>query len=349
MYRQFISFVAMSAANSAFALSATLTDLGTVSKVDSYSIGVDLNNQGTVVGSSGNTTPAPSAIWEGGTLRQISPANPFLSLVAVNDHGQIAGTSPVSGMARSAILMEGSSVVYLGAINGGGYSEAADINNLGHIVGQASFNPGTVAPEHGFLWTGGAMTDMGEFRPQAINDADISVGTIGSDGRLSAAMWANGTISVLNPSVGSAYGKALDINTVGAVVGNSYRLSNGLSGYEIDQATLWVDGKAVPLISDVGINSFATGINDFGQIVGNMQDRSWYGSESNYRAFLWQNDEIIDLDQLVSSSNPGWHIQRAAAINNRGQILAQGTFSGGQSHAVLISLHPYPSPQQTSC
>ena len=58
-------------------------------------------------------------------------------------------------------------------------------------------------------------------------------------------------------------------------------------------------------------------MNDAGQVVG----------QADTRAFLWQGDRLIDLNTHLPPQS-GWSLYGANAINNRGQIVGWGTYSG---------------------
>lgn len=78
---------------------------------------------------------------------------------------------------------------------------------------------------------------------------------------------------------------------------------------------LWTpDGKITqigPLPGDAF--SLAYGINDQGQVVGQSIDAS-----GNSRAFIWQNGQISDLNEMVPPGSP--YLVFAGDINNRGEI-----------------------------
>jgi probable HAF family extracellular repeat protein len=77
-------------------------------------------------------------------------------------------------------------------------------------------------------------------------------------------------------------------------------------------------------------------INDSNWIVG----RSWHtGSNPNITsAFIWRNGAMTDLSSLILTKS-GITIARASAINNAGQIAAQG-----EPGHVGVLLTPAPGP-----
>jgi probable HAF family extracellular repeat protein len=71
--------------------------------------------------------------------------------------------------------------------------------------------------------------------------------------------------------------------------------------------------------------TFATAINDRGQVVGQSGTAS---GESH--GFLWENGQMTDLGAL-----PGAVSSIALGINNRGQVVGQSTANFEQFHAFL--------------
>ncbi len=103
------------------------------------------------------------------------------------------------------------------------------------------------------------------------------------------------------------------INSAGQVVGTS-SASNGSS-----QAVLYSNGHLTNLGTLTGENaSFASGINNSGQIVGGAgpTNQSWT------KAFFYSNGQMTDLSSLVTSGATG--VLDPVAINDSGQIAGNG-------------------------
>jgi probable HAF family extracellular repeat protein len=82
--------------------------------------------------------------------------------------------------------------------------------------------------------------------------------------------------------------------------------------------------------------SYAIGVNDYGQVVGQSCD-----ADSNCSAFLWQDGEMWNLNGLVASES-GLYMTEADDINNLGEIVGSMTqFSSGNTPAYLAV--PIPS------
>src|SRR4051794_3755750 len=115
-----------------------------------------------------------------GTLNQAIPAS---SGSAINDAGQVAGTSFSPGFpyqpASAAFLYSNGGMINLTPF--ARFGGASGINNAGQVVGTFQDSTG---PLHGFLYSNGRTTDLGtfggNFALSGINNAGQIVGT--SDG-----------------------------------------------------------------------------------------------------------------------------------------------------------------------
>ena len=150
---------------------------------------------------------------------------------------------------------------------------AQEINNFGQVVGHADI----ASERQAFFWENGVLTGLGTFGGSdsyayGINDLGQVVGFSYLSG-YNAFLWQNGNTTDLYS------GRAYSINASGQIVGDSRANNN---------AVLWHDGVLTDLVADY---SHARCINNIGQVVGSI-------TAPNYRAFLWENDQIIDLGTL---------------------------------------------------
>jgi probable HAF family extracellular repeat protein len=149
-----------------------------------------------------------------------------------------------------------------------------------------------------------SLIDLGTFgtvqSAQAVdvNDAGQVVGIAGNR----AFLWQNGTKTDLGSLGGSA--SALALNERGDIVGYS-RLTTTQPGAH---AVLWSNGGITDLTPDLSSNqgASATGINEVGQVVGNL---------SYTTAFLWQNGARTSLGDL------GGGASMASDINDSGVVV----------------------------
>jgi probable HAF family extracellular repeat protein len=81
-------------------------------------------------------------------------------------------------------------------------------------------------------------------------------------------------------------------------------------------------------------NNMARALNISGQVVGSFKD-----ANGNDRAYIFQNNQMTDLNTLIPSTS-GWVVRVAQAINDTGQIVGYGTI-GGETHAFMMT--PIPS------
>ena len=116
---------------------------------------------------------------------------------------------------------------------------------------------------------------------QSINNSGQVIGYVyGAGNHTEGAVWAGGNVQVL-PSSSSYYGYPFNapsaINNGGVVVGTSYNEAGSANGGP--SAYVWVNGSgaALPRITN-GAISYARGINDANQIVGESQTNSGYGA-----------------------------------------------------------------------
>lgn len=196
-----------------------------------------------------------------------------------------------------------------GTTTGGLYDNALSINDSGQVVGSSTTASGY---EHGFLWT--------PTTPNGVSGSMQDLGTIG------------GTFS-----------QALRVNESGKVTGDST-----IVGDAAHHAFLWTpttpnrtSGSRHDLGTLGGTNSYAWGINEPGQVVGEAQ----IVGNLSYHAFLYSNGVMTDLNTLIPADS-GWELIRATRINDAGQIIGYGIVNG-EIHGFLltpVNITPTPTP-----
>lgn len=214
---------------------------------------------------------------------------------AINERGDIVGSSSATGGGSHAVLWRGRQMIDLGTLAGGN-SAALDINNRGDVVGYSSVASGAL---HAVLWHDGTITDLGVLPggdnsyASAINDRGEVVGwsaTALDNGNLHAFRWRAGAMSDLGTD--GVFSVAYDINDRGQVVGFG------------STPVLWHRGVTRNLGNQAG---WASAINDRGQVVGNTEPD---------RAFVWQRGRFTQI-----AKSPGAMFNQPHGLNNRGQVV----------------------------
>jgi probable HAF family extracellular repeat protein len=128
---------------------------------------------------------------------------------------------------------------------------------------------------------------------------------------------------------------ALLVNERGQVVGESYTSSTAQSAYCANNfgfslttgAFLWEKDKMRNLGSFGGTCTFATDINNVGEVVGT----STLAGDQFHHAFLWENDSFRELHNALGGDNGS-----ATQINESGAVAGWASLPGNQQiHAAL--------------
>ncbi|MBT8422774.1 MAG: hypothetical protein HKN56_09410 [Gammaproteobacteria bacterium] len=316
------------------------------------SLAYGLNDNGTVVGQSFNSTTGQNeaAVWTNGVVASLGVKG---LARAVNNSGTVVGETGDAFLGFPngyAFSWSGSGpVTDLGTINDGLYSGAYDINDSGVITGFSCTNPtaACVFQSHGFRYDSGSMTDLGAVsvysgysRGHGINDSGEIAGRgslvnfIDSDKHMAYWDSSNNLTSVINPN--GTYSTAQQINNNGIIVGNGFNATGDMRGL------VWDSNLNVTQLMGTfgGAQSRAWSINDIGTIVGFARD----SSEANRAMVSYDGGAtLVDLNSVALDLS-GWQsLDVAYDINENGQIVGIGTLTDGTQGAFLLTAVPVPA------
>jgi len=311
----------------------TVSDIGTLGgRIDGYAI----NNRGEVTGSAG-TSPmnsfhaflyADGYIRDLGSLGAIDYRNEFSSVgMAINDSGQVAGTSRTADGSYHAYLYTGGAMVDLGTL-GGRQSAAYGINNAGEVTGNSE-SPSRVP--YAFVYSDGQMMQIGPLGHSDTSGSDINnIGQIvgGADNtisRLEAFLYMDGQTVWLG-SLGGGNTEALALNDHGQVTGSS----SPPAAYP--HAYFYADGTMTD-IAPQWYYSVGTAISNQGEVVG------YYAAGSVSRPFVYSGGVSADLLDMIDPAL-GITSGEARGVNDVGQILLNAN-----AHTYILT--PVPEPAGT--
>ena len=307
----------------------TVVDLGLLPG-GTYASARAINNLGQIVGVSndGTLTGNKQVIWSGGTVSPIGVccAVGQATPLAINDSREVVGWE-LSGKGQSSGIYwnaSGQFSVLPGFPDRDNFVHAYDINNSGVIVGDVRdsaldvhalvWNRTTLSRDLGFM--GAAYSWLSDYSSaKGINDLGDIVGDaiIGQD--YHAFLYRNGSYTDLG------LGGALDINNNGLILGTA---AGGLP-------VTWSNGVRTNLTALSGGIAYATysvfDLNINGDVVG----YSTVDQTTLATAVLWQKGKPKNLGYY-----PGGNSSRAYGINDKGQIVGEGSVTpGGPMHALM--------------
>ena len=310
-----------------------LTDLGSLGGVQG-SGAYALNGTGLAAGYSfvAGSTFVHAMVNDHGVVQDLGTLGGTQSLArAVNGSGWVVGWAYPPGVAwQRAFLWRDGVMSDLGTF-GGVTSDASDVNDAGLIVGSAFDADGL---ELAFWWRDGVLHELGtlggsQSRALAVNEwGDITgMSAIAGDDEYHAFLAKPGSVLYDLGTLGGPASHGHDVNGLVHVCGWSMIQSNNPAS----RAFLWADGVMKSLGTLGGIYSAAFGLNDHDQVVGASTR-----SDEVQVAFLWSNDQMVDLNTLVP---PGGDLLLTAAydIDEQGAIVGVGTRPSGETRAFLLT------------
>ncbi len=247
---------------------------------------------------------------------------------------------------------------------GGNSSYAADINELGQVVGSSTIANGQ---NRAFLWDNtSGMIRVGELGGNYgycyYNYCSLSAKAINDLGQVVGSRYANGehpffwdknsgTIYLYPPSASYGFAFPTAINNLGQMLGNTYTY---FGPYGQNRAFVWENGSDMINLGTLGTGSygnsytFGKAINNLGQVVG------YSSTTDGDRAFLWEKSsgmsnlgtlggnyssatDINDLGQVIGTSSTADGQNRAFFWDNNSGMINLGTLGGNNSSATDIN------------
>jgi probable HAF family extracellular repeat protein len=291
----------------------TFTDLGSLGCCNYWiweSTAIAINNAGEIVGTTTSPTD-PSVtlpfIYRNGRMTAITDRQG--EAVAINDAGQVTGyvIAPDNILARAFRYRNGV-FTDIGTLpfrehSAMGYA----INSTGTIVGGSGGH--AFIYRHGIMWP---VPGLGANYATGVNDAGDVVGLI----ETSVPDWAHNDHAFLFRGL-----RFIDLGTIDGIRGVSYPVgvnNRGQVGGWSDTAAgqrafLWEDGVFQNLGSLHGGYSYASALNNHGDVVG----------ASDASVYLYHDGAMIDLNEALPREEGAiWpRLQDVRGINDLGQIV----------------------------
>jgi probable HAF family extracellular repeat protein len=333
-----LGWVAGASLNVAGGLHASLSipgnviDLGTLGGTNSAVEWPVKNNHGIVAGISESATPDPHG--ETFSCADFIPTNGHTCLPFLWQNGSIAALP----------LLGGNNGFATGVNNAGlavGWAETAAVDptcvppqvlQFLAVEWGPGLGPKRVLPPWGTDSTSAAtaINDAGEVVGIS-GDCDVAVGAFSAR---DAVLWVNAHPVRLPTLGGKGWNTPMALSNSGIIVGFSDTPGDDVNGVLTpnNQAVLWTPQGIVNLHTLPGdATAQATGVNDFGQIVGT----SFAGTDSGAsRVFLWQGGQMYDLNTLLQPNAP-LYLVGSGDINDRGEITGIGCLVAVPGCAVL--------------
>ncbi|WP_051293993.1 DUF3466 family protein [Pseudoduganella violaceinigra] len=233
---------------------------------------------------------------------------------AINSAGVVTGSAQTADFSWRAYRFDIKGGLRMLDTLGGASSAGAAINESGHIVGHADTYDGSY---HAFVDTGITMLDLGTFGGKnsyalGINAHGVVVGAADrANGFRRAFIYKPGVGKFEIPDVGDRHSVAMAINDQGVVAGTMQMPDRSWHAFTYD-GTRTVD---LGLMMAKG-NSFATAINNRGDVVGNVR--------------VWGRDTPLvfaySKGQMQVRDNFG-NFDLARRIGDDGQIIGAGAMA----------------------
>ncbi|MBI3855307.1 MAG: hypothetical protein HY293_06415 [Planctomycetes bacterium] len=304
----------------------TVTDLGTLGGSIGTTQVFGMNDLGMVVGYSrvgpeyhGYAWTLTDGFMDIGKL----PGGTGSSANAVNNAGQVVGSADTGGYSHAVLWTKTGGLVDLGTGPGGTGAAARSINSKGQVAGDFDAADG----RHAFFWSpASGMKDMGSLGGQFMTVSGMNTNGLIVGYANTAVGYTHG-FSVKGPSgtikdlgtLGGQSSIATAVNDNGVIAGHSQIASGAFHAFT------FANNKFKD-IATLGYNSYPTGINATGQVVG------WIDLGGTLHAFSYTPAAgMIDIGTLGNGDS------RATAVNKNGQVTGVSGTTTFRDHVFLWS------------
>ncbi|MBT8208567.1 MAG: hypothetical protein KJO18_09855 [Acidimicrobiia bacterium] len=319
----------------------------------SRTYGTGLNDRGRVVGyyECPTSTDSFAFRWEAGVFVPLElPWDVDLRVpLDVNGSGTIVGWVGTYGESWPFVINEAGPAL-LHYPPSGNSGEATALNEEGETVGfWANIFTGDPAREACRWFPDGAFEPLEAALPAYLTVAeDINRrGDIAGWRQLTLAdapiafRMIDGSLSSMPPITGWLQSRASAVNDLGHVVGHG-RIPNGAS--TLTRAFLWAGTVARDLGTLPGLSWIAAiDINHDGLIIGSAS-----GEGVGSTVFAFHRNALVDLEERIPADS-GVDLRSGVAINNAGQILANGTAKSVLVAVLLTPAPPDPADVDRDC
>ncbi|MHC4941848.1 MAG: hypothetical protein ACYTG7_02400, partial [Planctomycetota bacterium] len=264
---------------------------------------------------------------ESGTAFDISNGN---IIVGESDDVQEVGHQ-IHIYPFAVVWIEGEPIELASLVTGGDDLELKDarrINEKGQIMGWG--RDASIPTGRAYIFDSGIVRDLGSLKPDGpstpmdMNEQGHVVGeSMSPDNWDHAFLWKNNVmIDLHDPAVmPGKISSARAINEFGVIAGGADFIEDFIY---FETAAIWDHGTIIDLGTLGGDYSFARDINDHDTVVGVS-----INSDHQARAFIYQGDKMVDLNDIATSpSDDDWILTNAHGIANDGTIVGEGFHHG---------------------
>jgi probable HAF family extracellular repeat protein len=225
---------------------------GTPESSNSFAFGINDDDElAGIIESRSDIRDTQAFLYRSGSL-QVLPSLGGRSAAAksINKDGVVVGNALTDGRQMHAVKWKDGQAHDLGALPGGDFSRAFEVNTHGDIAGEA--NATSKGRVHAVLWSNGHIHDLGVLHggtlssAQAVNEKHQAVGYADDgDGGSRAVLFSDGHVTDLG-SLGNEPNNAVSINDAGQIVGSSAVAEGKMRGFLWEKGHLYDLNQLIP-------------------------------------------------------------------------------------------------------